>query len=360
MSIPIANPVVSSAAREAVDDVLQSGMLADGEEVRQFEREFAAYIGSDHAVATANGTIALQAMLEASGIGKGDEVLTSPFSFIASANAVVHAGGTPVFADVDPETFNLDPTRARDALTENDNIAAIMPVHLYGLPAAMDELREIAEEQEIHLFEDAAQAHGAAFKNEQVGSIGDAAAFSFYPTKNMTTGEGGIVTTDDQNLAERLRRLVDHGRSHRYTHESIGYNFRMTNIAAAIGREQLQRLPNWIEERRENATMLTDRLSNVPGLRTPHLPVDRDHTFHQYTLRVDDRDAVVRAMTNADVGYGIYYPETIPGQPAYGERRGWPVAECLSREVLSVPVHPDLDDSDISIVADSVTAGVTA
>lgn len=346
MSIPIANPVISEAAKEAVVDVLDSGMIADGDKVRAFEDEFAEFVGVEHAVATANGTTALHAKLEAAGIGEGDVVLTSPFSFIASANAVRHAGAEPVFADVREETFNLDPEACRDVL-ENREIDAIMPVHLYGLPADMGAFRNLAAEFNCHLFEDAAQAHGATFRGENVGSIGDAAAFSFYPTKNMTTGEGGMITTDDDEIAERARQVINHGRSGAYEHEFVGYNYRMTNIQAAIGRDQLERLPQWIEQRQENAAVLTERLVDVADVETPVVPADRTHAYHQYTVRTDDRDRLKEALEANGIGYGVYYPKTIPDQPAYPVGNSPPVASILAETSLSLPIHPQVDTDDV-------------
>lgn len=359
MSIPIANPQISEEAKDAVCDVLDSGMLADGEVVREFESEFADYVGTEHAVATANGTTALQVMLEAAGIGEGDVVLTTPFSFIASANAIVHAGAEPVFADVDPETYNLNPSSVRDVLANRDDVTAIMPVHLYGLPAQMAEFRSIADEHDLLLFEDAAQAHGATFQGKTTGSLGDAGAFSFYPTKNMTTGEGGIVTTDDPKLAERARRLVNHGRTDTYEHAQVGYNFRMTNVGAAIGREQLRRLPSWLKKRRRNAVALTEGLADIPGIETPTVPDDRSHAFHQYTVKVSDRAAVKTALDAADIGYGIYYPLTIPSQPAYDRAVTVPVSKNLTDEVLSLPVHPKVENEAIETIVSAVRQGVT-
>jgi dTDP-4-amino-4,6-dideoxygalactose transaminase len=353
--IPIANPVVSEAAKAAVDDVLDSGMIADGEEVRAFEREFAEYVGVDHAVATSNGTTALSTMLEAAGIGDSDVVLTSSFSFIASANAIQHAGADVAFADVDRETFNLDPAAVRQTLEQRADVTAIMPVHLYGLPAAMDEFRAIAAEYDCQLFEDAAQAHGATFQDSSVGSLADAAAFSFYPTKNMTTGEGGMITTDDVELAERARRLIDHGRTSGYEHAVVGYNRRMTNIAAAIGRDQLDRLPGWVKTRREHADLLTDGFADVPGIRVPAVPDGRTHAYHQYTVQTPHRGPLCEALDDDGIGYGIYYPTPIPDQPAYEESDpSVPTAESLSETVLSLPVHPQLDAADIEIITDTV------
>jgi len=351
--IPIADPQVSEAAKEAVCDVLESGMLADGEVVREFEDEFAEYVGVDHAVATSSGTTALHAMLEAAGIGEGDVVLTTPFSFISSANAIKHAGSEVAFADVRRDTFNLDPDAVRDVLAERDDVTALMPVHLYGLPADMDAFRSIAREYDLQLFEDAAQAHGAEYDGGMVGSLGDAGAFSFYPTKNMTTGEGGMITTDDDEIAERVRRLVDHGRSGRYEHVEVGYNYRMTNMQAAIGREQLERLPEWIRIRRRNAEVLTETLSTTDVL-TPLTPDDLTHAYHQYTVRTDDRQSVTDRLSNNGIGYGIYYPVTIPEQPAYNHPGKYEQAQSLSQSVLSLPVHPGVTESDSQTIGEVV------
>lgn len=352
MTIPIANPKVSAAAKEAVCDVLDSGMLADGEVVREFESEFADYVGADHAVATSSGTTALHAMLEAAGIGEGDVVLTTPFSFISSANAIKHAGADVAFADVDPETFNLDPAAVRETLADRDDVTALMPVHLYGLPADMNAFRAIAREYDLHLFEDAAQAHGATFDGEMVGSLGDAAAFSFYPTKNMTTGEGGMITTDDSDVAARARQVINHGRTDTYEHAFVGYNYRMTNMQAAIGRDQLNRVPGWVSTRRENARQLSDALRDVDSVETPTIPTDRTHAFHQYTVRTKHRDRLQATLDDAGIGYGVYYPGTIPDQPAYDHPGSFPVAERLSDKVLSLPVHPQVKPDDIDRISD--------
>lgn len=358
MNVPIANPEISEQSKAAVVDVLDSGRLADGDVVRSFEAEFADYVGTEHAIATSSGTTALHAMVEAAGIGPQDAVVTTPFSFVSTANAVVHAGAEPVFADIDERTFNLSPSAVEDVLRERDDIAAIMPVHLYGLPAEMDAFRELADTYDVRLFEDAAQAHGATYGGQQVGSLGDVGAFSFYPTKNMTTGEGGMVVTDSDSLAESLRSLVDHGRTGRYKHDEVGYNYRMTNIAAAIGRDQLNRLPDWVDRRREIANELTERFADVESVQTPVEPSDRRHAYHQYTVRVDDRETVVDQLETDEIGYGIYYPETIPAQPAYGLEERYPVAESATDEVLSLPVHPNVEDTNVTQITDSVLKAV--
>jgi dTDP-4-amino-4,6-dideoxygalactose transaminase len=356
VTVPIAAPEVSDAAKEAVMEVLDSGMIADGEHVRQFESEFAEYVGTEHAIATSSGTTALHAMFEAAGIGEGDAVVTTPFSFVSSANAIKHAGGETVFADVNPETFNLDPEAVRRVLERQDDISAIMPVHLYGLPADMDAFRELAEEFDLQLFEDAAQAHGATYAGEKVGSIGDAGAFSFYPTKNMTTGEGGMITTDDDEIAERARKVINHGRSGAYEHEFVGYNYRMTNIQAVIGLDQLRRLPEWVETRRANAEELTQRFEDAANVETPIVPAGRTHAFHQYTVRAADRTELKSGLESGDVGYGVYYPTTIPDQPAYERNPDIPVARRLAETVLSLPVHPQIGDEEIKAVVDAVRA----
>jgi dTDP-4-amino-4,6-dideoxygalactose transaminase len=362
VTVPIAAPTVSDEAADAVQGVLESGYLADGDVVRRFESAFADFVGVEHAVATASGTAALHVMLEAAGVGDGDAVLTTPFSFVSTASAVVHAGGRPAFADVRASTANLDPETVRAVLDRRDDAVALMPVHLYGLPAAMDAFRDVADDYGLVLLEDAAQAHGARVGDEMVGAVGDAAAFSFYPTKNMTTGEGGMVTTDDPALAARLRQLVDHGRDpddgRQYT--TTGYNYRMTNLAAAIGCEQLRRLPEWIERRRENADRLTDALEAVPAITTPSEPAGRHHAYHQYTVRTPRREALVDALDAADVGYGIYYPRPIPAQPAHADHGDGPyeTAAELSETVVSLPVHPQLSAADLDRVVTAVEEGL--
>jgi dTDP-4-amino-4,6-dideoxygalactose transaminase len=354
VTVPLAAPTISDAAQAAVRAVLASGMLADGEVVREFESAFASYVGVEHAVATSSGTTALQVMLEAAGIGAGDAVITTPFSFISSANAVVHAGAQPVFADIDPQTFTLDPDAVRAVLATRDDVAAILPVHLYGLPAPMAELRAIAAAADVLLFEDAAQAHGATLDGVMVGSLGDAAAFSFYPTKNMTTGEGGMITTDDPALAARARRLINHGRTDTYEHSEIGYNFRMTNIQAAIGLDQLARLPGWVAARRSTAAALTDGLAGVDGITPPVTPSGAAHAFHQYTVRVDDRARLRASLDAADIGCGVYYPRTIPDQPAYGRSVEVPQARAACEAVLSLPVHPGVDADAVARIIETV------
>ena len=353
--IPLANPVFDAAEADAVQEVLDSGMVADGPEVRRFEREFADYCEAAHGVATSNGTTALHAALEALNIGDGDRVVTTPLSFVASANTIRLAGAEPVFADIDPATYNLDPAATRRAVRASD-ADAILAVHLYGLPADMDALSEIAAEEGVALIEDAAQAHGATYGGEPVGTFGDAAAFSFYPTKNMTTGEGGMVVTDREAVADRAASFCNHGRTDEggYAHERVGHNFRMTSLAAAIGRVQLDRLPDWVAARRANAQRLTDGLADVDAVTTPHEPDDRSHAYHQYTIRTPDRDRLQEGLADRGVDSGVYYPTPIHQLAAYDDFDvRAPAAETAAEAVVSLPVHPALSDDDIERIVEA-------
>ena len=353
-SISIASPDLGEEEQRRVVEVIEDGHVADGPLVRQFESEFAQYCGADHAVGTSNGTTALHTAFEALGIGEGDRVVTTPFSFIASANAIRFAGAEPVFVDVDPETYNLDPHAVEEAARERD-VDAVLAVHLYGLPAAMDHLRDVADDHDLALIEDAAQAHGAEYDGQPVGSLGDAACFSFYPTKNMTTGEGGMITTDREEVAERAARFINHGRTETYEHAEVGHNFRMTSIAAAIGRAQLTKLPDNVDARRSNAATLTDAIEGVASVTAPTEPAGREHAYHQYTVRCEDRDALRAHLDERGIGVGVYYPLPIHEQPAYADvSASAPEAERAADEVLSLPVHQDLDEDDLRRMTDSI------
>lgn len=355
--IPIADPELAEEEIEATVACIEEGQLADGPEVRQFEDEFAAFCGTEFGVATSNGTTALHAAFEALDIGQGDRVVTSPFSFVASANAIRLAGAEPVFADIDPETYTLDPYATEQAVREHE-ADAILAVHLYGLPSEMNHLQDIAETHDVALVEDAAQAHGAEYDGRTVGSFGDAACFSFYPTKNMTTGEGGMVTTDRRDVAERAASFVNHGRtaSGGYDHVRLGHNFRMTSMAAAIGRVQLSRLPKYNEARRANAAYLTDRLRDA-AVKPPIEPDACRHVYHQYTIRADDRDGLREHLESEGVGTGVYYPTPIHEQPAYDHvDHDAPVSEQVAGDVLSLPVHPGLSGDDVRTIAKAITS----
>jgi len=351
--IYIANPSFDDAEKDAVTDVLDSGMIADGEVVRSFETEFADYCGTKHGIGTSNGTTALHAALEALGIGSGDRVLTTPFSFIATANAIRFTGAEPVFADIDPETYNLDPDAAATVAREHD-VDAILTVHLYGLASDLQPLSDLADDLGVPLIEDAAQAHGATYRGKRVGSFGDVACFSFYPTKNMTTGEGGMITTDRDDVAERARRYINHGRTGKYEHAELGHNYRLTNIAAAIGREQLKKLPGYIEARRSHAKAFDNGLSGT-SLVTPGEPGDREHVYHQYTIRAPDRDDLIEYLADSGVSASVYYPTCIHNQPAYGGVDCQvPRAEEAAAGVLSIPVHPELSESDVAHIVEVI------
>ncbi|WP_333786986.1 DegT/DnrJ/EryC1/StrS family aminotransferase [Methanomethylovorans sp.] len=350
MMITIAKPYLDEAEIEAVTAVLRSGVIAEGPRVAQFEQAFAEYIGVDHAVAVNSGTAALHVALMAHGIGKGDEVITSPFSFVATANSIVYTGAKPVFADIEPDTYIISPDQVHEMITSRTK--AIMPVHLYGHAADMGAIMEIAEDHNLLVIEDACQAHGATYKGKKVGSFGTG-AFSFYPTKNMTTSEGGIITTDDPDIAARSRMLRAHGSKQRYLHEMIGYNFRMTDISAAIGIVQMGRLAEFTEKRRQNARKLASGLKDTKNL---ILPVEKDncsHVYHQYTIRTPRRDSLRDTLQEKGIGTGTYYPLCIHQQPLYkemGYAGSFPNSEKAAREVLSIPVHPGLSDADINTV----------
>lgn len=349
--IPIANPDLGEAEIEAVSDVIESGMVADGPRVREFEENFAAYCGASYAVATSNGTTALHTALEALELGSSDRVVTTPFSFIASSNAIRLAGPEPVFADISRQTFNIDPNSVRSIL-ESQDIDAILAVHLYGLPCDLDELVDIADEYDVALIEDCAQAHGATYKGQPVGSFGDVACFSFYPTKNMTTGEGGMLVTNNEGIAERAESFVNHGRptSGGYEHIQVGHNFRMTSIAAAIGSRQLEKLPDYVAERQSTARQFTEEIK-TSAVRPPIVPDNRSHAFHQYTLLTDERDQLLEYLHDNEVGAKVYYPTCIHEQPAYSDSGATvPTAERVADEVVSIPVHPALSEQDVATI----------
>lgn len=348
--ISIAQPLITDEEIEEVVKVLKSGFIAQGPKVAEFEEKFAKYIGVEHAVATSSGTTALHLALLSLGIERDDEVITTPFSFAATGNSILFTGARPVFADIEPRTYNLDPFKIEEAITKKTK--AIMPVHLYGQPADMNPIRQIAEDHNLWVIEDAAQAHGAQYHDQMTGSLGDIACFSFYPTKNMTTGEGGIITTESSELADAARILRTHGESERYTHVALGYNYRMTDIAAAIGIIQLKRLDNFNQNRIENAEYLTTHVKSIEGIKPPFVMDQVKHVFHQYTVRVENgkRDLIKDFMAENGVGTGVHYPKTIYQQKLYQDleiKGNCPQAEKAASEVLSLPVHPGLSVEDL-------------
>jgi perosamine synthetase len=353
-TIPIAKPVLGKKELEAVKEVFESGMLVQGKKVKLFEEKFAEYIGVEHAIAVTNGTVALDVALKALNLGPGDEVITSAFSFIASSNCILFQNAKPVFADIDPRTFNIDPSDVAEKITAKTK--ALIPVHLFGQPAKIDALKEIAEDKGIALVEDAAQAHGAEYKGQKAGSIGDMGCFSFYATKNMTVGEGGMITTNDLKLAKKARLLRNHGQSQKYHHDTLGYNYRMTEFCAAIGSVQLEKLDGFNEKRRENAKLLSNGIRKLHGLTVPYVMKNVKQVFHQYVVRVEDtyprsRDALADHLTEKGVGVAVHYPIPINRQPLY-LKLGYggtmcPNTEEACRRVLSLPVHPLVDREDI-------------
>jgi perosamine synthetase len=357
--IPAAKPLVGAEERDAVDRVLRSGMIAQGPEVEAFEQEFAALVDDHHCVAVNSGTSALHLGLLAAGIGAGDEVIVPSFSFAATANAVRLAGAEPVFVDIDPASFCLHPAAVAAAVTART--AAIMPVHLYGHPADMPALQQIADRHGLLVIEDAAQAHRARLDDRPVGSFGTIAAFSFYPTKNMTTGEGGMIVARDGEVARLARLLRNQGMEQRYRNEVIGFNTRMTDIAAAIGRVQLAKLEGWTARRRQLASQLDRGLTDLGGVIAPPVASGAFHVYHQYTIRVtEDRDGVQKRLADAGVGSGVYYPTPIHELPSFGLELELPETARAAAEVLSLPVHPALSDDDVQTVLRGVHEAVTS
>lgn len=357
--IPLAAPLITDEDRALVLEALGSGRLAAGERVRALEAAFAAYVGASHAVMTSSGTAALMAAMAAVGIGPGDKVITTPFTFIATVTAILHAGATPVFCDIDPATYNLAPDALEEAMAAHPDAAAVVVAHLYGLPAAMPEIARLARSAGMRLIEDCAQAPGARVGARAAGTFGDAACFSFYATKNMTTGEGGAVVTSDPAVAERVRHFIDHGQSERYRHDSLGFNFRMSELAAALGLGQLRRLEERNERRRRHARYYDEAIVN-PAVAKPAAPPGYRHVYHHYTLRVADRASFLRHMAAWGVACGVHYPRTVPQQPLF-RHVPWlglphPAAEEAAATVVSIPVHPALAPSDLERVAEAVNA----
>ena len=352
--IPISKPDITDAEKSAVMDVLDSGILAMGPRTAKFEESFANTFNVKHAIAVTSGTTALHIALLAHGVGPGDEVITTPFTFAATVNSILYVGAIPVFVDIDEETFNMDLTQVEERITPRTK--AILPVHLYGYMCDMDRMQAIAEKHSLKIIEDACQAVGATYKDKFAGSFGTG-AFSFYATKNLMSGEGGMITTNDDEVAELCRMLRSHGMKRRYYHEMIGYNFRMTDIQAALGLVQLQRLPEFNEKRRQNAAYFNSKIESVI---TPKVKEDYCHVWHQYTVRINhgrDRDKAVEQLTAAGIGTGIYYPIPAHHQPHIKEIVGdvsLPVAEQMAREVISLPVHPQLSQEDLNTIVTEV------
>jgi len=352
--IPIAKPYISKREKQLVMEVLDSGMLVQGPKVAALETAFAELCDVKHAIATTSGTTALHAALIAHGIGEGDEVITTPFTFIASANSILFTGAKPVFVDIDTDTFNLDPKLIEAAITPRTK--AILPVHLYGYMCDMKSIMDIAEKYNLVVIEDACQAVGASYQGKKSGSFGTG-TFSLYATKNVMSGEGGMITTNDDEIAEKCKLIRSHGMKVRYYHNFLGYNYRMSDLHAAIGVAQMERLEEFNDKRKANAKYLNDNINSVI---VPKVKPGYDHVWHQYTIRIDgnrDRDAAVKQLNDAGIGTGIFYPVPVHQQGYMREIIGdfkFPISEKLAKQVISLPVHPQVSQADLEKIVEEV------
>ncbi len=361
MAIKIKRACVSASKDEekAVVEVLRSGRYVKGPNVKAFEQEFAKFVGTKYAVTVNSGTSALIVAMLSSGIKHGDEVITTPFTFIATGNAIALAGAKPVFADIDAENFNINPEKIKDVITEKTK--AIIPVHLYGQPADMDPILEIANEHNLTVIEDAAQAHGAKYKGDNCGSFGHINCFSFYPTKNMTVcGDGGMITTDDSALYEKAIMYRDAGRKAGDIERTYvpGYNFRLSEMLAACGRVQLKKLPKWNEERRKIATWYEKYLSGIDGLILPEEMEYGHHIYHLYSSRAQRRDDLIKFLEQKGVEAGTHYPIPLHLQETFEHLRykkgDFPEAEKAAAEQISLPIYPGLKETDIKFVSNQI------
>ncbi len=353
--IRLAKPDLGEEEVEAVRQVFSSGILTNGPRTADFEREFARRHEVHHAVAVANGTIALQAMFRGLGIGPGDEVIVPSLTFISSATSISHVGATPVWVDVDPVTLNIDPAHVVERITPRTK--AVLAVHYGGQPADMAILADICDSHRIILLEDAAEAVGARYQGRSVGGLGRAAMFSFTPTKNITTGEGGVVTTNDTDLARRLRLLRNHGQTALYRHDSLGYNWRMTEMQAAIGSVQLRKLDGILERKRANASWMTERLSDVPGVRTPGARPDVEHTYMLYTLQVDgSRERFLSCLLRNGIEARVYFPPAHRQSVFRDFDASLPVTNQIAERILSIPIHAGLSVDELEEIASTIEA----
>jgi perosamine synthetase len=364
--IPITSVRFGKAEEDLVLEVLRSGSIAQGPMVKRLEDSFAEKFGVKHAIAVNNGTTALVAALEVLGLQPGDEVITTPFTFVATVNAILEAGASAVFADIREEDFNLDPDSVAALIGPKTKV--LLPVHLYGQMADMDPFVALASKHGLRILEDSAQSHGATYRGTYSGGFG-LGTFSFYATKNITTGEGGLITTDDDVLADRLRILRNQGTRERYVYEVAGHNYRLTDLQAALAIPQLDRYESLVEKRRENAARLIDGLAGLPGLVVPRQLPGRTHVWHQFTIRVTEeaalgRDDFVSALLDRGIGSGVYYPRLLFDYEAYRDHprvkvTETPVAARIATQVISLPVHTALSDDDISEIISVVSSLAT-
>lgn len=352
MKINLSKMYVDEQISQAVARVLQSGRYIKGQELKGFEQEFAGLCGTRYAVGVSSGTSAILLSLMALGIGASDEVIVPSMTFIATATPAIFLGATLVYADIDPESYTIDPADVRRKVSSRTK--AIIPVHLYGHPCDMDSLNEIARENNLYIIEDACQSHGAIYKGRKTGSLGDIACFSFYPSKNMTVlGDGGMITTNDKALAEKVGMMRDHGRVGKYVHNILGLNFRLSEIHAAIGREQLKHLADWNRRRHEIATQYNALLSNS-GVVTPVEKEWAEHVYYMYVIRVKQRDKLAAYLGQKGIETGIHYPVPLHKQPCIATDVSLPITEQCADEILSIPMHPELSDEAVNYVASEI------
>jgi perosamine synthetase len=356
MKVPVVQLGLEDQTVKDAADVLKSGMWADGKNVKALEEEFSKYVGAKHTRAVNNGTAALICALYGAGIKAGDEVLVPSFTFIATANTILECGAKPVFVEVDRGTFNMSAVDAKKKITKKTT--AIMPVHLYGLSVDMDAFKDLATKNNLKIIEDACQAHGAAYKGKKVGAIGDVAAFSLYPTKNMICGgEGGLVTTNDDTIMERVKLYANHGQAQKYVHASLGFNFRMQEVNGVVARASLKALDANNKKRQDNAAFYNTALAGMAQVETPPVPAGCVHVYHQYTLKVKNRDKLVEHLQKNEIGYGIHYGIPIHEQQSMknvGIVAKLPITEALAKEVVSLPVHPMLSKEQLEFVAKTI------
>jgi perosamine synthetase len=355
MNIPLSKVHMDEETKKAVIEVLESGWYILGERTRQFETKFAEFIGSKYAIAVSSGTAAIFLSLLAHEIGPNDEVIIPSHSFVATATPIMHLNAKPVFVDIDINTYNIDPTKIQDKITSKTR--AIMPVHLYGHMANMDPIMDLAEDHDLIIIEDACQAHGGEYKNKKAGSIGHISSFSFYPSKNMTVGgDGGIITTDNEEIALRIRALRNHGRKEKYLHDSLGYNFRFNEIQAAIGLRQLELLPKWIKSRRSIASLYNSNISK--SFCKPIEQVWAKHVYYMYVIRVKNRSLLQQYLTENGISTGIHFPVAIHKQPViehfYGIQEKLKSTEIAESEVLSLPMFPTLTQNEIKYICNTL------
>jgi dTDP-4-amino-4,6-dideoxygalactose transaminase len=368
--IRINQPIIGKEEIDAATEVLKSGILTEksgmGPRVLEFEKEFAHYVGAKHAVALNSGTAALHSAVVIAGVKAGDEVIIPSFTFHATAEVVLMAGGEPVFADIDPTTYTITAETVEAVMTRNTKV--IMPVHLYGLPADLDPLKKLARDRGVTLIEDAAQAHGAEYNGSKIGSIGDMSCFSMYAGKNMTTGEGGMVTTNDDDYSERLRMIRSHGEQRPYWPITVGNNYRMTELLAAVGTAQLKKLPSFLEKRRKNAEFLGEKLGVLGKVVPPKEPEGRKSAWYLYTLRLHGanagkRNKVIEKLRSRNIEAAVYYESPLHLLPLYRERttsrRPLPETEKACRQVFSVPVHPRLAEAELNYIFDTLKRVLT-